>query len=112
MREKLINLFNTNKIILFAGIGNVLKKDDGVGVYICDRIVERPAIQKLSVEQSIENYIGKINTMNVDRLVLIDSVFFNRYPGFSDLLPAKKLFDHTTHTHNISLNKIGELLCV
>ncbi len=109
MREKLIQLLKSNDKVLFAGIGNVLKHDDGVGVYICDRIIEKPAIQKLSVEQSIENYIGKINSIHPGRLILIDSVFFNRQAGFADLLPVNELIDHTTHTHNISLNKISEL---
>lgn len=109
MREKLIRLLNEDHKILFVGIGNVLKHDDGVGVYICDRIISNSNIQTLSVEQSIENYIGKINSMNADRLVLVDSVFFNRYPGYTDLLPVNELIDHTTHTHNISLNKTGEL---
>lgn len=109
MREKLAGLLEHTKELLFVGIGNVLKHDDGVGVYICDHIIERPGIHTFSVEQSIENYIGKINKSDADRLVLVDSVLFGRDPGFADLIPVKELIDRTTHTHNISLNKIGEL---
>ena len=37
--------------------------DDGVGVYISRRIKNRGNISSLTVEVSIENYIGKINSL-------------------------------------------------
>ena len=109
MRDKLTRLLNTKKNILFVGIGNVLKHDDGVGVYICDHIAESKGIKAFSAEQSIENYVGKINRSSPDWLVLVDSVLFGRQTGFADLIPVKELIDHTTHTHNISLKQIGQL---
>jgi hydrogenase 3 maturation protease len=95
--------------ILFVGIGNVLKSDDGVGVYICNRIISSNYISKLIVEVSIENYIGKINKSGASLLILTDCVDLGKNPGYWDLLPAEKLIDLTFHTHNISLKKISEL---
>jgi Ni,Fe-hydrogenase maturation factor len=46
--------------LLFIGVGNILKRDDGIGVVISKQIIERPAIKSLTVEVSIVNYIGKI----------------------------------------------------
>ncbi len=109
MKDKLGRLIESQKKILFVGIGNVLKHDDGVGIYICDQIIEKPPIQKLSVELSIENYIGKINAIKPDVLVLIDSVLLGKQAGYADLIPVEQLIDRTSHTHNISLNKIGKL---
>ena len=63
-----------DKKILFVGIGNLLKMDDGIGVYISRRIKERGSVSSLTVEVSIENYIGKINSLKPDILVLIDCV--------------------------------------
>ena len=42
--------------------------DDGVGVYISKRIKTTDNISSLTVEVSIENYIGKINSLNPDIL--------------------------------------------
>ena len=62
MPEELKNLLLKNdKRILFVGIGNLLKKDDGVGVYISSGIYNKLNIEALTVEVSLENYIGKIN---------------------------------------------------
>jgi hydrogenase 3 maturation protease len=97
------------KKILFAGVGNVLRKDDGVGVYIAEGIPDRHGISSLVVEMSIENYIGKINRMNPDVLVIIDACDFNEAPGFCRLVEPSDLQGLTTNTHNISLAKLSEL---
>ena len=101
-------LQNQNQTLLFVGIGNVLRTDDGAGVYISERITERNHIKTLTVEVSIENYIQKINSYNADNIILIDSVNFQREPGFYSLLPVSELLDFTTNTHNISLKNISE----
>lgn len=94
---------------LFVGIGNVLKKDDGAGVYITCQLDQYKSVRTLTVEVSIENYIGKINTLNPETLVLVDSVDFGEEAGCYKLLPLGDIRDVTVNTHNISLNKVAEL---
>ena len=110
MIENLSSLLQqTSKKKLFVGIGNVLKSDDGIGVFINNKIKESASIQSLTVEVSIENYLGKINSLNPDVLILIDCVDFSKTAGHYELLPAEKVKDFTFNTHNISLKKISEL---
>ena len=110
MSENLNDLLTqSNKTKLFVGIGNVLKSDDGIGVYISNKIEESLSIQKLTVEISIENYLGKINSLNPDVLILVDCVEFGKQAGYTELLPADKVKDFTLNTHNISLKRISEL---
>ncbi|MBN1416286.1 MAG: hydrogenase maturation protease [Bacteroidales bacterium] len=99
-------LIASNTLKLFVGIGNVLRSDDGVGVYIAQRIKERDKIKVLVVEVSIENYIGAINAIHPDEIILIDAVNFNRDPGYFALHSPEILLDYTTNTHNISLKKL------
>ena len=84
-------LENKKKSVLFVGIGNVLLTDDGAGVYISHRIKEIGKRRVLTVEVSIENYIGKINDFQAEVIVLIDSVNFNRHAGFYDLIKVDAL---------------------
>lgn len=98
---------NSNKVLI-AGIGNVLKRDDGVGVYVSRNIETISTIMPLTVELSIENYIGKINQLEPDVLVLVDAVEHNREPGYTKLIPLGELLDRTTSTHNISLNQLDQ----
>ena len=94
--------------ILFVGIGNVLKSDDGVGVYISSNIRKRGTISSLTVEVSIENYIGKINSLKPEILVLIDCVDLGSSPGTYKLLELSQIQDLTFNTHNISLRRLSE----
>ena len=101
-------LLQPDKKILFVGIGNVLRSDDGAGVYICSHIKRSENINTLIVEVSIENYIKKINDLNPDILVLADCADLNQLPGYTQLLPVEHIKDFTTNTHNISLKRISE----
>jgi hydrogenase 3 maturation protease len=96
------------KKILFVGIGNLLKSDDGAGVYISRKIKNSNHISSLTVEVSIENYIGKINSLNPDILILIDCVDMKAPAGTCKFLPLEAVHDMTFNTHNISLNRLSE----
>jgi hydrogenase 3 maturation protease len=101
-------LSDEKKTVLFAGIGNVLKSDDGAGVYISQKIINSPNITSLSVEMSIENYIGKINQLAPDILILIDCMEMNSPPGTFRFMQAELVSDLTFNTHNISLGRLKE----
>lgn len=97
-----------DKKIVFVGIGNLLKRDDGAGVYISTNIRNTSGITSLTVEVSIENYIGKINSLNPDILVLIDCVNMGMPPGSHKIIPVSQIEDLTFNTHNISLKRLSE----
>jgi len=97
-----------DKRILFVGIGNLLKSDDGIGVYISSRIANKGHISSLNAEVSIENYIGKINKLNPDILIIIDCVNLNSSPGSCRILRPGQITDLTFNTHNISLKGLTE----
>lgn len=101
-------LSQKDKKRLFVGIGNILKSDDGAGVYISRKINQRDTISSLTVEASIENYIGKINSLNPDILILIDCVDMNLSVGTFKLLTLNQIRDLTFNTHNISLKRLSE----
>jgi hydrogenase maturation protease len=107
-RELLRLMSQEDKQILFVGIGNLLKMDDGVGVYISKRIKNKGNVSSLTVEVSIENYIGKINSLNPDILVLIDCADLNSTAGTFRLLSLSQIQDLTFNTHSISLKRLSE----
>jgi hydrogenase 3 maturation protease len=101
-------LLHRNRKILFVGVGNLLRQDDGIGPYISSRIRESDNIKVINVEVSLENYIGKINSVDHDTLVLIDCVDMKKPPGTYELMPVTQVKDLTFNTHNISLKRISE----
>jgi len=105
----LIKLLDNRDKTLFVGIGNVLKKDDGVGVFISQNLEKNALVDALTVEVSIENYIGKINSLAPEKLILIDCVDFGKDAGYYKLTDLNTMRDFTTNTHNISLGRLKEL---
>jgi hydrogenase 3 maturation protease len=101
-------LSHTEKKVLFVGIGNLLKMDDGAGVYISRKIRNKGNLSSLTVETGIENYIGKINSLKPDILVLIDCVELGSAPGTFKLLELNQIRDLTFNTHNISLRRLAD----
>ena len=111
MKQKLESILNRkHKSILFAGVGNVLRSDDGVGVFIVSGIENRDHISTLLVEVSIENYISKINSLSPDILIIADCLYFNQEPGYADIIPVGETNELTISSHNISLKKVSEFL--
>jgi len=70
--------------------------------------MNRDNIASLTVETSIENYIGKINSLNPDLLVLLDCMELQSDPGTFKLLELNQIQDITFNTHNISLNRLSD----
>ena len=101
-------LKDKNKTILFVGIGNGLKSDDAIGIHICRNLTETKRKKILIVESGIEKFVGKINTIAPDILLLIDCTDFNEKSGFVKLIPIEDVLDHTMHTHTISVRRISE----
>lgn len=104
----LADLSKSTRHLLFIGVGNVLKRDDGVGVIISKGIIERPGIRTLTVEVSIENYIGKINSLEPEEIVIIDCMELGGSPGTYRLMGLENVEDITFNTHNISLGKLAD----
>ncbi len=111
MKLKLINILgNKDKKILFVGVGNVLRNDDGAGVYIVSGIKQSGNFSTLLAEVSIENYIPKINSLSPDILIIADCADFNREPGFADIIPVSRVTEFNISSHNISLKRVSEFL--
>ncbi len=114
--EKLRQLLSEikNKKIVFIGLGNQLRKDDGVGVYILEKL--RDILQKenfyfISAGISLENYLNKIVNLRPE-VVLIFDALRNNVENEDDflLLTEKELSNFTFSTHNISLPTVVEFI--
>lgn len=96
--------------LLFVGMGDRIKSDDGVGIYITEELQKYSEFRVIVAENSIENYLGKINTEKPETIIVIDAVDFGEKPGFYKLIPLHELANTITNTHNLSLKTIFSFL--
>jgi len=107
LHEKAVYDWNT---VLFVGMGNRIRSDDGIGIYIAEKIKLFRSKNVIIAENSIENYIGKINAHPSDCVVIIDAVDQGKQAGYYALLPITEIKNTTANTHVISLDTISSFL--
>ncbi|GAI46328.1 unnamed protein product [marine sediment metagenome] len=103
------------------GIGNTLKSDDGIGIYIVERIdkyleeVRRGAGQAkfigarrkviaINCGTTPENYTSIIRRHNPDRLILVDAAEMGLTPGSYRIIPPEKIEVMHLSTHSMALS--------
>jgi len=93
--------------IVFAGVGNLLRKDDGVGPFIAHRIRKNENRIVFIPESGIDRYIQSINKERPDAFVIIDCMEMGKPAGHWQVFSIDQITDTTCHSHNISLKKLG-----
>ena len=93
------------KKIVIMGVGNILKGDDGAGVIIAENLkkkIKRKDVEIINAESTPENWIGKIEKISPETLIIIDAVDFNSFPGDVKTFSIDEIEETTFTTHNFS----------
>ncbi len=104
------------KRIGVIGIGNPLRRDDGIGIVLLERLVERKDKLPAGIEY-IDGGTGGMNLLHLlarfDIVVLIDAVKFCEHTGKSKLFKAEDVYSKKiqikTSTHDSDFLKIMQL---
>ena len=80
-------------IVVIAGIGNPLRRDDFVGVKIVRALqgTVSSSVYLIECETVPENFIEPIIRFNPSHVLIIDAALLNLEPGSSKLLSSKQL---------------------
>ena len=104
--------FIKNKKVVFVGIGNTLRGDDGIGCYFVEELskkIKNDKINFINAGLCLENYLSKIVKLNPEVVIFVDA-----YRGEVEqpylLLNKDEIQNLTFSTHNISLVTIIEFL--
>ena len=106
---------------VLLGIGNTLKGDDGIGIYIAQKLNQYlKAAKKESKQAGItetrrkiividcgttpENHTAIIRKHNPDTLILVDAADMGLSPGSYRIIPPEKIEVMHFSTHNIPLS--------
>jgi hydrogenase 3 maturation protease len=101
---ELKKLLKGNVVIL--GVGNELRGDDGVGVYIARKLKKKNVI---NAGVAPENFVGKIRKMKPRRIVIFDALDFGGEPGEVKIIDAKKTEGLKISTHSLPLSFFCQL---
>lgn len=86
--------------VVYMGIGNILRGDDGIGPELVARLSEN-GLCTVDAGTVPENFIGPVARHNPDTVVIIDAVHLDREPGTVELLDKSEIMGNrgfTTHS--------------
>jgi len=106
---------------VILGVGNILKGDDGIGIYVAEKIKEYiRKVEKGSKEDKSkgnsrmvgaincgttpENYTSIIRKSSPDRLIVVDAADMGLSPGSYRIISPGKIGVMCVSTHNMPLS--------
>ncbi|HUS04203.1 MAG TPA: hydrogenase maturation peptidase HycI [Dehalococcoidia bacterium] len=105
---------------LILGIGNMLKGDDGIGIYVAEMVNKRlkeiegksrqvkfreaREAMVINCGTTPENYTSIIRKYAPDRLILVDAADMGLSPGSYRIIPPGKIGVMCVSTHNMPLS--------
>ena len=95
---------------MIVGVGNVLKKDDGVGSILAERLLRNVKIPVLDTGNAPENYIGKIISFHKNIIIFLDALDFGEVPGTYKLFGINDVYDGNIASHTFSIGFIFDLI--
>jgi len=95
---------------VLVGIGNRLRGDDAFGPLLIDRLNGKVPWQAVDVGETPENYIGRILSLEPERVLLLDAVHWSATPGRIGFFPSSQIPWGGISTHAASLRLFAEVL--
>ncbi|HNX24282.1 MAG TPA: hydrogenase maturation protease [Spirochaetota bacterium] len=104
-----------SKKVLILGIGNILHKDDGLGVFIVNEIINSVKDLPKNIEVADGGVLGYdlLSLMSGrERIVIVDALKADDKPGSVYKFPAKYLIDSNNKfsLHEMGVKKIIDML--
>jgi len=95
---------------LIIGIGNEMKRDDGIGPFVAGRLEGKLSVPVMDCGPAPENYTGPIRNLRPETIIMIDAVDHKGKPGSVKLLRPNELKDETFTTHSVSLKTFADFI--
>ena len=95
--------------IVILGLGNILMKDEGLGVHAVGELAKQGLPENVEVVDGGTAGLGAFAPLNnVEKLIIIDALKAGKAPGTIYRLQPKDL-SNNSHSHTLSLHQIGVL---
>ena len=101
-KEELREFLDDKTVIM--GIGSVLKTDDGVGVFIAEKLKSMGVKNVIVAEATPEHWLGFLANKGFEKLLIIDSVLFGGEAGEIKILDLQEISRRFGLTHSSSLH--------
>jgi len=106
--EELKNFIDNKTAIM--GIGSTLKSDDGVGIFIGEKLKSIGISNVIIAGATPEHWLGFLAKEKFEKLLIIDSVLFGGEKGEIKLFDIEEISERFGLTHSSSLHLFSDFL--
>ena len=96
--------------IVFIGVGNVLRGDDGLGPAFIAKLKDFTDALCIDAGSAPENYLGKIVKESPDTVIIVDATEMDSRPGEYSVLKKEDILRSGFTTHDLSPDMLIEYL--
>ena len=90
--------------LLILGVGNELKRDDGVGPFIVDNLDEKDNVICINAKTVPENFTGKIRKEQPSHVIIVDACLMGGEAGDIKIVDKDDFVNIGIFTHSMSLS--------
>ena len=103
--QKLTKFIAPATKIAILGVGNDLRTDDGVGLFIIDSLsMKHPNLLIENVGSVPEAFARSLADFGANRIIMIDAADMAQNPGHIELIPKDRIAGITISTHRMPLS--------
>ena len=105
IEHELRNFISGAKKIAILGIGNELRTDDGLGLFIVENItIEDPFLLIENVGSVPEAFTRSLAEFGAERIIMIDAADMQKPPGHMQLVTKDRISGIALSTHSMPLS--------
>ena len=110
--DEIAHWFQGYKKLAIMGIGNPLRRDDGVGVEIINQLTDKvpECVRLFNCEMVPEIFLSDIEAYQPTHLLIIDAAELKTKPGEAKIIPPQKIGSTTFSSHTIPLSLLASII--
>jgi hydrogenase 3 maturation protease len=103
--DELRNFIRGANKIAILGIGNDLRSDDGLGIYIIEKLtIDDPRVMIENVGSVPEGFARNLAEFGAERVIMVDAADMMKPPGHIELVTKDRIGGITISTHSMPLS--------
>ena len=105
IEDELRDFIRGAKKIAILGIGNDLRSDDGLGLYIIERLsIDDPRVMIENVGSVPEGFARNLAEFGAERVIMVDAADMMKPPGHTELVTKDRIGGINISTHSMPLS--------
>ena len=111
---RIIEDLRDEKPMTIIGLGNMLRRDDGVGVYVASKLKSLlrgvRGVEVIVAEDRVDYAAKELERINPSLIIVIDAMEFHGIPGEIRVLRLEDVEEPYAYTHRIPMKTIFKLM--